>query len=443
MSNYQVKSFDIFINIQSFFSWYERARETAWKKFGGHFYTLTQTKRVYPRQGLLGYKVLIDGYNNTFEVPTEQLRNVHSSGTSRSDKSDLNIGYNEDERRKILQTKIFMKQFALDEQQRAKQIAATNLQHSRRPPLVLPRILANETKHSMTTTSQILEGTSSLSQFSMSHIVPSLSSENLKLFKSNFDADTPQIDKLQNTELIRTDNHSLQEKSKRKPKFHQPASTITAVSDDDRYKVSNVLTKKFETLADPNKQPFQSIMSSAEAFLISSSRIASETEELNAMRKRDLFTQIEQTLQQRTQQQPSEVSMTYSTNLFTESIPMDRQSAIDAEIHVSLPDHPISFRNGPIKTHFDHAIRRSTIQTYQRYSSATLRSTAVKCLEEASYFKRKSWVKQVEISQEMVKHRVHRRMRRADNKIPAKSSSQPLCAAHITTPYKPNRLKAN
>jgi hypothetical protein len=135
--------------------------------------------------------------------------------------------------------------------------------------------------------------------------------------------------------------------------------------------------------------------------------------------------------------------MTFSTNLFTESLPIERQSAIDAETHVSLPDHPITFRNGPLKTHFDDAIRRSTIDTYQRYSSATLRSTAIDCLEEASFFKRKSWVKQVEIGKEMIKNRVHRRMRRADNKPPTKSPTQPLRAAHITTPYKPNTLKAN
>ena len=65
------------------------------------------------------------------------------------------------------------------------------------------------------------------------------------------------------------------------------------------------------------------------------------------------------------------------------------------------------------------------------------------CLEEASFLKRKSWIKQVEISKEMVKNRVHQRMRRADNKLPTKSPSQPFRATHIAPAYKRNTLKAN
>jgi hypothetical protein len=409
---------------------------------------MNQTKRIYPRKGLLGYKVLIDGYNNTFEVPTEQHRTVRSSGTPRSDQY---VGYNDEERRKIHQMKIFMKQFALDERQRAKQIAATNLQQSRRPPLILPRILTGEAKNSITTTPQMLEGISSSSEFSNSQIVSSLTASDLQVLKSNVDIQTPSIDKLLNTPLIhpiRTylDNHSSKEKSKQKSKLRQ-----TVPINDDRNtgpiissSVSNTQTphstvkNNIETLADPKKQTFQPEMSSADAYLFASSRLALETKQHDAMKKRDLFSKIEARLKQ-----APEVSRTIPGIPRSDSISFDQQSEINVDTHMPLPEHPASVPNGPIKSHIDVKIRQSTVQTYERYSSATSRSTAIKCLEEASYFKRKSWIKQVEISKEMVKHKVQRRMRRADNKTPIKSSLEPLRANHTTTPYKPNTLKAN
>jgi len=88
-------------------------------------------------------------------------------------------------------------------------------------------------------------------------------------------------------------------------------------------------------------------------------------------------------------------------------------------------------------------MRQSTFQSYERYASASIRSTAINCLQEASYFKRKSWLKQVEISKEMVKHKVQRRMRRADEKIMKKPKLLPLRATHTTTPYKTNTVKVN
>jgi hypothetical protein len=90
---------------------------------------MIQTKRVYPEKGLLGYKVLIDGYNNTFEVPPEQLRNARSGGALRTGRY---IGFNDEEREKLIQTKAFMEQFTMDDRQRAKQTALIHLQQSHR-----------------------------------------------------------------------------------------------------------------------------------------------------------------------------------------------------------------------------------------------------------------------------------------------------------------------
>jgi len=211
-------------------SWYERAREKAWKKFGGRFYTPTQTKRVYPKQGLLGYKVLIDGYNNTFEVPSDQLHRVRSSGITRSDKTDLYVGYSDEEREKIIQMKTFIKQFALDERQRAKQIAATHLQQSRRPPLLSRRTSTDISRHRTSTdvsrhrtstdipkqqtatiTKQILEAISS-SEFANSQILSSVIDLDPKVCKATVDTDNPSNTNILLTELnnpIRTESKLL------------------------------------------------------------------------------------------------------------------------------------------------------------------------------------------------------------------------------------------
>ncbi len=134
-----------------FDSWYERAREKAWKQYGGGFYITNQRKRVYPKQGLLGYKVLVDGFNNTFEVPEEQLRNKRSGRNFKSDENIRYAGFSEEEREKIIKRKAFIKDFALDERERAKQTVAANLQQTRRPPLVLlpPKETFDQNKQSV------------------------------------------------------------------------------------------------------------------------------------------------------------------------------------------------------------------------------------------------------------------------------------------------------
>ncbi|CAF5094083.1 unnamed protein product, partial [Rotaria socialis] len=60
LSNYVYVSLPFYCKI---IRWYERAREKVWKKYGGRLlYNPSQAKRIYPTQGLLGYKVLIDGF---------------------------------------------------------------------------------------------------------------------------------------------------------------------------------------------------------------------------------------------------------------------------------------------------------------------------------------------------------------------------------------------
>ena len=121
---------------------------------------------------------------------------------------------------------------------------------------------------------------------------------------------------------------------------------------------------------------------------------------------------------------------------------MDRHTIIDVNPHIPLCDRPAYSETGPIQSHHDLRIRQSTFRPYERYASASLRSTAVACLEEATYFKRKSWLKQVEMSKDMVKQKVHRRIGRADDKTAMNPAFVPLRANHTTKPHKSKSVKA-
>jgi hypothetical protein len=154
---------------------------------------------------------LIDGYNNRFEVPKEQLQGTRSGGTVQSDKADYYAGFSDEEREKIIQMKIFMKEFTLDERRRAKQIAAINLQKSRRPTLLSHQISVDVHKHPMAiTTTKVLEGVSSSSELSNSQMLSSVIASDMKVFKSMLDAVNSS-----NTNLLLTElNNSIRKESK-------------------------------------------------------------------------------------------------------------------------------------------------------------------------------------------------------------------------------------
>lgn len=70
-------------------------------------------------------------------MPPEQLQNVRSSGTAKTNRDSRYSNFSDEEQEKINKMKSFIKHFALDERKRAKQLAAENLQQSRRPPVVV------------------------------------------------------------------------------------------------------------------------------------------------------------------------------------------------------------------------------------------------------------------------------------------------------------------
>ncbi|CAF3792319.1 unnamed protein product [Adineta steineri] len=397
--------------------WYERARENAWKKYGGRFYTPSQTRRVYPKQGLLGYKVLIDGYNNTFDIPEEQLRTVHSGKGYTSNAIDIYTGFSEDERKKIIETKLKVKDIALNDRKRVKQIATANNQQLRRPRLLLPSkpnkqsTLISNTTYSSSSTS--MNQKQSVSENDSSSTMDSIlskhkSNENLKLSTKKTHKKLPSISSVIINEEGEEDGN------------------------DEKHSLPNIISPTMNLSSSypllPNK--LQPIMSSADAYALSSKRMTLEAEQHRISKRQELFTQIKQSvqsIQNQTQYHPKK-----TTNLAPISLSIDRNS-IDVDSYIALPDHPKENRLSPIKSRIDTDVRQSAVQPYERYASASTRSTAVRCLQEASYFKRKSWIKQVEISKEMVKNHVKRRLRRADKDIIYnKPTLLPLRASPVT-----------
>jgi hypothetical protein len=211
----------------------------------------------------------------------------------------------------------------------------------------------------------------------------------------------------------------------------------------------STLTNQLETVVNNNnQQAIQSVMSSADAYLLSSTLRSLEIEQHRAAKRRELFTDIEQSLlqlQQRQQQleQHPEKSFTLSPDPSSNRLLASRSALIDVDSRLPLPEHPINLGSGAVKSRQDLQVRESAFKSYERYASASTRATALNCLQEASHFKRKTWIKKVQISQEMVKNKVERRISRADQ-LNRSSTLSPFRGASPTkTLYKSNSVKAN
>lgn len=183
-------------------SWYERAREKVWKRTGGRFYLGVPSKRVFPETGLLGYKVLIDGYNNKFEVPAEQLRGARANSANKPDYFDRYIGFSDEERDKIIQTKAYIKQYALDERRRAKQLAAARLQEARRKNTFSTPAPADSNKQPTTPSAYAGEGMTPLLESSTNPFLLSFTASDAKQVKSVVETDNSSSTSLLQSTLV-------------------------------------------------------------------------------------------------------------------------------------------------------------------------------------------------------------------------------------------------
>ena len=361
-------------------------------------------KRVYPKKGLLGYKVLIDGYNNTFEVPPEQLRSIKSGGTLKSNDSDRYIGYTDEEREKIIKTKNYVKDFALDERKRAKQIAAANLQQSRRRPMFPNQLSVEHRKQSTQNSDHIFSSSEgSLTSKRLTAFAP-----DIKTYQSILEIDD-----------IPIANHSLLSAPSAGKRIiisnDLPTIRLSKTALNDKHPLPAIQSPSSQNSTSTNQ--LEALMSSVDAYTFLSTRKNLQTEQEKTIKRQNRLAEIKQSVEEQFQDQ--------SIKPVPMSIPSERKS-IDVENYIPLPDRPTVQRSSPIKSRIDAEVRRTTVKPYERYASATTRSTAVHCLQEAGYFKGKSWLKQVEISKEMVKNHVKRRIRRADQETNQKPVLLPL-----------------
>lgn len=173
------------------------------------------------------------------------------------------------------------------------------------------------------------------------------------------------------------------------------------------YNSTNKIELNTHTTSSSKQNP-PSVMSSVDAYTLSSHRISLEAGQNKAMRTIELHKQIEQSLQ--LDSQPKQTTAPLLTQQMSYTAPVERDKMLDLDSHVPLPDRPKSSSLSPIKSRVDLDIRQSTFDVYERYASASVRTTAIDCLQEAAFFKKKTWLKKVEISKDMLKHKVQQRM---------------------------------
>lgn len=199
-------------------------------------------------------------------------------------------------------------------------------------------------------------------------------------------------------------------------------------SPSDTNRLQSSLTNQLATVSVVNKNGSQPLMSSVDAYALSSACIAREREQRKATKRQELFSQIEQT---QNQTKNLKGSATSSTSNF--------RKLVNTDNYIPLPDHPTLQRSNLLKSRRDLELRQTTVETYERYASASTRSTAIQCLQEAGCFKGKSWLRQVEISKEMMKNDVKRRFRRANDETTNKVCLLPLRTDVVATSATTNR----
>lgn len=151
----------------------------------------------------------------------------------------------------------------------------------------------------------------------------------------------------------------------------------------------------------------QDKMSSIDNYLLSPTRIAVNDEQQKIAAKRDLLVQTDQSLTNSVEKS--------TTKTRPPPVQANLSMIIDIDSLIAYPNHQTRRNLGPIQSRPDLKIQQTTMKCYERHASASIRETAVHCLQEVGLFKRKSWLKQVEISKEMVKQRAKRRIQRADD----------------------------
>lgn len=460
MSNHSVRSvrslqIEGSIHTLPISSWYERARERVWKKYGSCHGTAV-SKRVYPQHGLLGYKVLIDGFNNTFSAPPNQGRGIHSGNAGQGNQPLSYGNFSEKERRKFQQMKIIMKRVVLEERRRQQVPQFTQRSSVTASQIVPTRVRkgpATKTKTTVpshTGTSSSSELSHSLNQSVVSEPTRKHSKVKIALKERSSLGTMPSVLESSTLSILQSSNgksiypwerrlvepkpfyciaqnkwSSLKKKLftlPQKPALQPVPSEESIALVNPQNSFSNLLTKTYSTLvsklplmAPITEQTFQPGLFPLDAYFLSTAR-PSMSSEVHPLKPSLELIASSQTLEP--------VANPLPNNTPT----VDPQTLLDMESHLHLPERPKPFGVSPIKGPMDLQIHRSTMKSYERRSAAGTRTAAINCIQEATYFKGKSWLKQIEISKQMIKQQTQRTIRQAQIELNEKSARSPLRA---------------
>ena len=357
-----------------------------------------EVKRAYRSKGLLGYKVLIDGFNNTFDAPNEPMHRIASGRKSQLDQTDRCIGFADEERAKILEMQASMKQFRADEQQLLTPHTGTSsLQKTRHPPLLaqrgLMRAQLQAIDHAPTVSSVIHEAKNSSLEVSNSKRIKRDVANPVSLSPSSDQYErnrTGTINEIKEHEP--TDNHTL-------PSVSTTILTLPPIQSMHDQQLKMEITRDIASDRREN-------MSSTDAYMISSARIAADDQQRRIAAKRARLAKIGQAVEyfteklaekKRPRSPKNNLIMSPSTNPY-----------------LPLPARQLRKNMGPIQSRIDLKIQQATVMPYESYARESIQQSVVNSLREAGFFRRKSWLQKVEISQEMVRRRSQRCMRPAD-----------------------------
>ena len=286
-----------------------------------------EIKRAYQSKGLLGYKVFIDGFNNNFDASNEQMCRVVSGRKSQTDQTDRSMGYSRAKRPKMSEIGASLKQFKADQPLQSQYAATIDLNRTRHPPRLAQRGLMGTKLQPINLAPATLptrnEGSTSRSEISNTGDSVSLIDLNQQFAKLIFDTDSSSMSagtestianplvsvelnegelSLRSISVFRThsvsdgDQAGHDQKAKQKPQeidvlpsFPRSIFNAPIIQPSGRQKLRSTAT----TLIIPHRQEE---MSSADAYLLSSTLITADKQQRRIAAKRELLAQIEQSL---------------------------------------------------------------------------------------------------------------------------------------------------
>ena len=169
-------------------------------------------------------------------------------------------------------------------------------------------------------------------------------------------------------------------------------------------------------------------------FLSSSTHLTTRNEQQKMAASNDQSKPTEQTL--------ANVVEKFTTKRTSFHTRTDHSSDLNIDSPKAHPDHQAGRNLSPIQMRSSLGIHQATIKSYERHTNASIHNTATECLREASFLKRKSWMKQVEMGKEMVKQRAKRLIERPDQEK-RNSVSVPMRTMTGAAPVYPNASPTN